>query len=119
MWQMQCDKYNVTNAMWQMQYDKCNMMNAMWTRPNKPKLINLKRSCKLFLCSCKITLYSIPLSNHYKEDSLLQCDKYNVTNATNKCNVTNTMWQTHYDKCNMIYALWKMQFDKCNVINAI
>ena len=39
MWQMQCDKCDVTNAMWQNQYknemwqmqnDKCIMTNAMW-----------------------------------------------------------------------------------------
>ena len=52
------------------------LMLKLWTWPNKPKLINLKRSCSWAFATNGLylkrrTLYSTPLSNHFDEEILI------------------------------------------------
>ena len=88
MWQMQCDKCKVTNAILQMQCEKCNLIHDTFRGA----------SWDIFQHSwdIKIQIYKISVTNkvwHVKYD---------------KCNVG----QIQYDKCYVSNLLGQMQWGK-------
>ena len=111
-WQMQGEKFNVTNvmrqikvtkAMWQMQFEKCNVAKCNVTIQSGDIPVTLQRHSGEINDTFRGVSWDI-----FQHSWVIKIQIYKIS-------VTNKVWHVKYDKCNV----GQIQYDKCYVSNLL